>query len=223
MTSRAASPLLAWIALGSVGGALVGAFVVTATLLIEPEETPPPPSKRPTISQSRVAPPRTVADPDTYVIKRALKIDHRMRHGDWVWDDRGVAPGAVLVTVDLKAQMMSIFRGGYEIGVAVIEHGADDKPTPLGAFPILEKDADHVSSRYDGPNGRPAPMPWAMRLTRDGVFIHGAKVRPDWASNGCVGIPDDFAKKLFAVARTGDLVVITSGRVMKVGDSFPAT
>ena len=37
-------------------------------------------------------------------------------------------------------------------------------------FPITEKDADHVSNIYD------APMPYMLRLTADGITIHGSKV-----------------------------------------------
>ena len=45
----------------------------------------------------------------------------------------------MVITVDLEAQVLSIFRGGYEIGAAAILYGRDDKPTPLGAFPITQK------------------------------------------------------------------------------------
>jgi lipoprotein-anchoring transpeptidase ErfK/SrfK len=128
----------------------------------------------------------------------------------------------MLVTVDLKAQMMSVFRGGHEIGVAVIEHGATGKPTPLGVFPILSKHKDYRSSTYVDDAGRPAPMPYAQRLTASGVFIHGAKIRIDWGSNGCVGIPDAFAEKLFGATKVGDRVIITDGAVMQVGNSIPA-
>jgi hypothetical protein len=43
--------------------------------------------------------------------------------------------GPVVITVDLAAQVVSIFRDGYEIGTAAIIYGADNMPTPLGVFP----------------------------------------------------------------------------------------
>jgi hypothetical protein len=144
---------------------------------------------------------------DPTVVKRVLKIDGPFRHGDFVWDDKGVPPGRVIITVDLEAQTLSVFRGGYEIGAAVILYGADNMMTPLGTFPILEKDADHFSSTYDN-----APMPYMLRLTRDGVAIHGSDVQLGNATHGCVGVPTAFAKLLFGQAKVGDLVVVTRGK-----------
>ncbi len=51
-------------------------------------------------------------------------------------------------------------------------------------------------------------MPYMLRLTNDGVAIHGSNVREGWASHGCIGVPLDFARLLFAAASKGDLVVI---------------
>ncbi|TNE39136.1 MAG: L,D-transpeptidase [Sphingomonadales bacterium] len=141
-------------------------------------------------------------------VKRVLKLDGPLRHGEYVWDDKGVPEGQVFITVDLKAQTLSIFRAGYEIGVSVILYGTDNKPSPIGVFPITEKDANHFSSTYNN-----APMPYAMRLTPDGVFIHGSDVIWGNATHGCIGVPTAFAKKLFSVAKKGDLVIVTEGKM----------
>ncbi|WP_313801957.1 L,D-transpeptidase family protein [Sphingobium sp.] len=149
-------------------------------------------------------------DPQALVVKRVLPITGPFRHGDYVWDEGGApATGPVIITVDLKAQTLSVFRAGYEIGSAVIIYGADDKPSPLGAFPIIQKDADHYSRTYNN-----APMPFTLRLTSDGVAIHGSDVRWGNATHGCIGVPRPFARKLFGVAKLGDLVVITNGRML---------
>src|SRR3546814_6702076 len=63
----------------------------------------------------------------TFVVKRILHIDGPFEHGDYVWDDKGVPDGPVVITIDLAAQTLSVFRAGYEIGAAVILYGADDK------------------------------------------------------------------------------------------------
>lgn len=149
---------------------------------------------------------------EQFRVKRIMKIDKPLNHGVFFWDDTGVPAGPVVVTVDLKAQTMSVFRDGYEIGVAVILYGAGEKESPLGVFPILEKDANHFSNLYDN-----APMPFAMRLTRDGVFVHGSDVVYGNATHGCIGIPTPFAKKLFAQAKVGDIVIITNGKMMNLG------
>lgn len=51
-------------------------------------------------------------------------------------------------------------------------------------------------------------MPCMLRLTKDGVAIHGSIVRKGWATHGCIGVPLDFARQLFAVTRKGDPVII---------------
>ena len=94
---------------------------------------------------------------------------------------------------------------GQEIGTAVILYGADGLPTPTGKFPILAKLKDHRSATYDG-----APMPFTLRLTGDGVSIHGSDVRWGFATHGCVGVPTAFAAKLFDAVKTGDEVLIVS-------------
>ncbi|MDO7833575.1 L,D-transpeptidase family protein [Sphingobium sp. HBC34] len=151
-------------------------------------------------------------DPNALRVKRVLQIDGPFRHGDYAWDETGApATGPVIITVDLRAQTLSVFRDGYEIGAAVILYGATDKPSPLGAFPIMAKHADYYSRTYDN-----APMPFAQRLTSDGVFIHGSDVQWGRGTHGCIGVPTAFAKKLFGVTRTGDMVVITDGKMLDV-------
>jgi lipoprotein-anchoring transpeptidase ErfK/SrfK len=136
-------------------------------------------------------------------IKSLLNVTGKMRYGDYRWDDQGVAAGPIWIRVDLKSQLLSVFRGGDEIGTTVILYGADDVPTPTGKFPILAKMKDHRSATYD------APMPYTLRLTSDGVSIHASNVRWGYATHGCIGVPEAFAAKLFATTATGDEVFIT--------------
>jgi lipoprotein-anchoring transpeptidase ErfK/SrfK len=135
-------------------------------------------------------------------IKSVLNVPARMRYGDFRWDDKGVPAGPIWIRVDLKSQLVSVFRSGHEIGTAVILYGADQVPTPTGKFPILAKMKDHRSATYD------APMPYTLRLTADGVSIHASNVRWGYATHGCIGVPDGFASKLFAAAKVGDEVFI---------------
>ncbi len=165
------------------------------------------------VAVAKIPAAKPVAAPadDPFTVKRVLKIDGPFEHGDYVWDDKGVPAGPLVITVDLKAQTLSVFRGGYEIGAAVIVYGATDKESPVGTFPISEKDADHVSNLYD------APMPYMLRLTNDGVAIHGSDVKWGNATHGCIGVPTAFAKLLFAQAKLGDRVIITDGKMLDVG------
>jgi lipoprotein-anchoring transpeptidase ErfK/SrfK len=113
--------------------------------------------------------------------------------------------------VDLDARVLSIFRDGVEIGTSAVLLGTQEKPTPLGVFPITQKDQHHVSNLYD------APMPYMMRLTNDGVSIHATNVQNGYASHGCVGVPLGFAQKIFAAVKLGTPVIITRGQQAKVG------
>jgi len=135
-------------------------------------------------------------------VRSLLNVDHEMRYGSYVWDEKNIPAGPVQVRVDLARQTLSVFRGGHEIGSAVIIHGSDGKPTPLGSFHVLEKNATYHSLTYD------APMPYMLRLTDDGVAIHGSNVRRGWATHGCVGVPLDFARLLFKAVHRGDTVSI---------------
>jgi len=156
------------------------------------------------------APQAISANDDGMTLRRVLRVDGPFRHGDYVWDVEGVPQGRVVITVDLEAQTIAVFRAGYQIGAAVIIYGANDKPTPHGTFHITQKKVDHVSTLYD------APMPYMMRLTDDGVAIHASSVAWGNATHGCIGVPLEFAKLLYAQADLGTQVIITSGRRMAV-------
>ena len=131
----------------------------------------------------------------------------RLRPGEFAWTDQAVpASGPTVVVVNLRARVVSVYRAGVEIGRSSLIYGADNKPTPIGEFPVLEKDADHVSNLYD------APMPHMLRLTWDGVALHGSPaLRDDLATRGCVGLPREFAALLFDVVSVGDRVIVWDG------------
>ncbi|TCM19795.1 lipoprotein-anchoring transpeptidase ErfK/SrfK [Novosphingobium sp. PhB165] len=163
---------------------------------------------------AQAASPKPAAD-SAFVIKRILPIEGAIKYGEWHWDEAGVPAGPIVITVDLDARVLSVFRDGYEIGATAVLLGTEDTPTPLGVFPITEKDKDHVSNIYTG-----APMPYMQRLTNDGITLHGSEVAKGYASHGCVGMPDDFAAKLFAVTKLGDKVYITRGKQAGLGDDL---
>ncbi len=156
-------------------------------------------------------------DPDDpFVIKRVLPIEGPIRYGEWHWDDEGVPEGLLVMTVDLQARVISVFRNGYEIGAAAALLGTPEHPTPTGTFPILTKERHNVSEKYNN-----APMPWTLRLTWDGVAIHGgSQVERGYASHGCIGVPDEFVSRLYEIAEVGDVVIITDGVMTGVGGSL---
>jgi L,D-transpeptidase catalytic domain len=157
-----------------------------------------------------------------FPVESVLALEAPVGEGQYVWNDEGAPDAPLRIVVDLRARLLFAYRGGVEIGRSSLIYGADNMPTPTGIFPILQKDAKHVSNLYD------APMPYMLRLTNDGITIHASEVAIDVATHGCIGIPKAFAKTLFANAKLGDLVLVTEQWLPQVyvtpepGKPFPA-
>jgi hypothetical protein len=216
-------PALKWIGGGTLGVLLVFGSAVVADQALEAmvphHAAPVARAAAPTASMTSTKPaakPVAAPKPQPFTIKRILPIDGPIKYGQWFWDDKDVPQGPLVITVDLEARVLSVFRDGYEIGATAVLLGTDEHPTPLGTFPILAKERHNVSEKYGD-----APMPWTLRLTGDGVAIHGGHaVELGWASHGCIGAPDGFMQKLFPIATKGDQVIITRGKRAGLGDSL---
>lgn len=206
----------------AIAGLVTAAAAAWATHIVDrPDPLPPKPPQsygwsdknRTYLSEAQLiqAKAQGFLDRDVHSI---LNVPDRMRYGDFVWNDRNIPNGPVWIRVDLRSQIISVFRAGHEIGTAVILYGADEKQTPDGIFPILAKIKDHKSVTYDN-----APMPYTLRLTNDGVSIHGSDVRWGRATHGCIGVPVEFAHKLFDQASKGDQVVIVHEKKSALLDS----
>lgn len=212
-----------WIvaALAAIAFGLAAAFATTSVLAASADKAPRteaiPVDPAALSAHGRPTPEKAVAKADdAFTIKRILPINGPIKYGEWHWDDANVPDGPIVITVDLDARVLSVFKGGYEIGAAAVLLGTDEYPTPLGTFPILAKQRHNVSEKYDN-----APMPWSMFLTGDGVAIHGgSQVENGYASHGCIAGPDGFVEKIFAVTKPGDKVIITRGATMGLGDSI---
>ena len=175
---------------------------VVATPVVQPAAQPAAPRAR------------TARGKEPFVVKSILPIEGTIRYGDWFWDESNApATGTLVITIDLEARVLSVFRDGHEIGTTVALLGTPSHPTPVGTFPVLDKNRDYFSRKYNN-----APMPFSLWLTRTGIAIHGSPVTNGYASHGCVGVPDPFAEKLFAATKRGDKVIITKGRMIGVGD-----
>lgn len=155
----------------------------------------------------------------------AALAESDLMHGEATvdFDGRDLAPGEFLwlpgsqvrsgtpvtMLISLRDQRGYLYRDGQRIAVTTVSTGKPGYDTPTGVFPIMEKRKVHFSNRYDGPNGRPAPMPYMQRLTMYGVALHQGRVMAEPASHGCVRLPAEFAKQLFSLTQRGDIVVIS--------------
>lgn len=159
-----------------------------------------------TATSPRTAAPTQPRSP--FAVDHYIELDRPLDFGEHFWDESFArasgAQGSAQIVVDLKAEQLYVYRAGIEIARTRITRGWEEYDTPTGVFPILEKDADHYSSTYNN-----APMPYNLRLTWKGVAIHGAEVDSESATHGCIGVPLEFARKLFANVRKGDKVLVT--------------
>ena len=109
----------------------------------------------------------------------------------------------MLVVVDLASQRLVAYRGGEPVAASPVSTGKPGHGTPRGVFTILQKRSFHRSNLYSN-----APMPFMQRLTWQGVALHAGDLPGYPASHGCIRLPHDFARKLFAQTRTGMTVMV---------------
>jgi len=113
-------------------------------------------------------------------------------------------PRSIQVFVDIQ------YFGAYEYGKLLfwgpVSTAGKGHRTPLGAFRIALKDANHFS--HDK-NCYGAPMHYALNLSGTDKYIH-EQVLPGWPdSHGCVRALQSDAIKLFSWTKVGDLIVIS--------------
>lgn len=129
--------------------------------------------------------------------------DEQLKPGQYLWRDVPGSAGAERVVISLSDQLAFLYRGETLVAVSTISSGKDDKPTPTGIFPILEKRPMYHSRKYEN-----APMPFMQRLDDYGVALHAGYNPGTPASHGCVRLPPKFAQKLYTVTEVGTPVLI---------------
>src|SRR5262249_30229815 len=133
----------------------------------------------------------------------------------------GTAPRAggepIMAIVSIKSQKVTIYDADGWILRAPVSSGTTGRETPAGSFSVLQKDKDHHSSLYDD-----AWMPNMLRITWNGIALHGGPLPGYAASHGCVRMPYGFAEKLFDKVDIGMRVIISPGDAEPVEFSHPA-
>jgi hypothetical protein len=137
--------------------------------------------------------------------------------GQFVWQGEAVPAGPVVVVVSLAEQRAYVYRNGVRIGATSVSSGKPGYATPTGVFTVLQKDKDHRSKKYNN-----AAMPYTERLTWDGVALHAGGLPGYPSSHGCVHLPSEFARQLFAVSPMGMTVVVAAEHSAPVDVVHPA-
>lgn len=146
----------------------------------------------------------------------------------WDGDD---AKGPPKIRIRLSEQKAYFFKGDQLVGVSILSTGREGFGTPYGTFKVIQKDRDHVSSRYgdyvDKSTGElirkdvdrlkdPMPagakydgakMPFFMRV-KGGVGMHEGFLPGYPASHGCIRMPGFMAEAFFRNSDVGTPVII---------------
>src|SRR5665213_3068140 len=123
----------------------------------------------------------------------------------------------IMAIVSIKSQKVTFYDADGWILRAPVSTGTTGRETPAGVFAVIEKDKDHHSSMYDD-----AWMPNMLRITWNGIALHGGPLPGYAASHGCVRMPFDFAAKVFDKAPLGMRVIIAPNDAEPAAFSDPA-
>src|ERR1043165_1724265 len=146
----------------------------------------------------------------------------------WDGDNLGGKPS---VKISLSEQRAYFYKGGMLVGVSQLSTGREGLNTPTGRFSIIQKDKDHVSTKYGdfvdasgnvivpnvdvekdkkppGTHFKGAPMPYFMRIV-GGVGMHAGYLPGYPASHGCIRMPEFMAENFFRSVSQGTPVTIS--------------
>jgi hypothetical protein len=123
----------------------------------------------------------------------------------------------IMAIVSIKSQKVTFYDADGWILRAPVSSGTTGRETPAGVFSVVQKDKDHHSSLYDD-----AWMPHMLRITWNGLALHGGPLPGYAASHGCVRMPFGFAGKLFDKVDIGTRVIISPSDAEPVEVSHPA-
>lgn len=126
----------------------------------------------------------------------------QLKPGQYVWR-KGSKGGKPRLVIGLSDQRAYLYRGDELIAVAAISTGTAKNPTPTGIFSVLAKKPFHRSIKYDL-----APMPFMQRIDEYGIALHAGYSPGYPASHGCIRLPAEFAKRLYAITSLGSMVMI---------------
>jgi ankyrin repeat protein len=112
----------------------------------------------------------------------------------------GPPPDQLHIEITLASQQVSLIKDGVPIFNTVCSTGREGYSTQVGDYVITDKERSHRSTIYK------VEMPYFMRLSCLDFGMHSGVVPNYPASHGCIRLPDDAARKLFAEIPIGTLV-----------------
>ena len=125
-------------------------------------------------------------------------------------------PGPLQVVVSILDQRVTVYANGQQFAQSAVSTGKKGHSTPTGVFSVLEKSRHHRSNLYSN-----APMPYMQRLTWSGIALHAGELPGYPASHGCIRLPEEFARLLWATTRIGARVIVSPFEIAPVEIAHP--
>src|SRR4029077_17758228 len=119
--------------------------------------------------------------------------------------------GPLQIIISIADQQISLYDNGALIARSSVSTGVQGHPTPLGIFSVISKERWHRSNIYSG-----APMPYMQRIPWSGIALHAGVLPGRPASHGCIRLTNDFAIRLWHLAKRGTRVIIARDDVRPV-------
>jgi ankyrin repeat protein len=114
----------------------------------------------------------------------------------------GPSPDQLRIEISLASQHAAVIKGGVSVFDTVCSTGRSGYSTRTGDFVITDKDRNHRSTIYK------VDMPYFMRLSCLDFGMHEGAVPNYPASHGCIRLPGEAARKLFAEIPVGTVVTV---------------
>ena len=127
-----------------------------------------------------------------------------------------IPKGPIEIFVSIDQQKLHLYSDGAHIADTSIATGVPSLPTPLGVFSVIQKQVFHRSNIYSG-----APMPFMQRITWSGVALHEGESIGHRASHGCIRMPGEFARRLYALTKIGARVIVANEELRPTEFSDP--
>ena len=114
----------------------------------------------------------------------------------------GPSPDQLRIEISLASQHAALVKDGKPVFSTVCSTGRQGFSTRAGKYVITDKERSHRSTIYK------VEMPYFMRLSCLDFGMHEGVVPNYPASHGCIRLPGEAARKLFAEIPLGTLVTV---------------
>jgi lipoprotein-anchoring transpeptidase ErfK/SrfK len=168
--------------------------------------------------------PSTYWPPNTQVTLDANLYGIDFGAGIWGEKNRSVSfsIGAKHVSVaDAGSHMMQVYDGDQLVQTYPISAGSAENPSRNGPHVVTESfrnitmDSSTFGLAVDAPGGYRADVEYAVRISNNGEFVHGAPWSVDQQGNsnvshGCINLSTERAAWFFQFSQPGDVVEINN-------------